>query len=222
MDQEIREIVRKNTSKGDHVEDLSPMDPPSAYEPPGAGLSVPYEEMHPYLKRLRDEHIICMSELADFEACLNTITQQGPSENTDAVLNGFFGFVERVLLPHNQREEVELFGLLEERLLSSGEHSTSAIPGAKVSTAVDLMKSDHLQYLQISAVMTNFFGISKRLPDEQSRLYVLDAAVRQGRKLIEDLKLHIFREDEVLFSLAHNLIKPEEFDQMARLGHRAE
>ena len=106
--------------------------------------------------------------------------------------------------------------------MSSGEHSTSAIPGAKVSTAVDLMKSDHLQYLQISAVMTNFFGISKRLPDEQSRLYVLDAAVRQGRKLIEDLKLHIFREDEVLFSLAHNLIKPEEFDQMARLGHRAE
>ena len=53
MDQEIRDIVKKNSSKGDHIEELSPMDPPSAYEPPGVGQSVPYEDMHPYLQRLR-------------------------------------------------------------------------------------------------------------------------------------------------------------------------
>ena len=32
------------------------MAPPSAYEPPGQGLDVPYEDMHPFLQAFRDEH----------------------------------------------------------------------------------------------------------------------------------------------------------------------
>ena len=47
----LKRVVEKQTDQ----EELSPMDPPEAYEPPNLE-AVPYEEMHPFLQKLRDEH----------------------------------------------------------------------------------------------------------------------------------------------------------------------
>jgi|MDTC01.1.fsa_nt_gb hemerythrin-like domain-containing protein len=73
---------------------------------------------------------------------------------------------------------------------------------------------DPIEFLQISAIMTNFFRLAPQLPDEDSRNFVLNSALRQGRSLVEDLRLHIFSEDEVLFSLAHRLISSAELSEM--------
>ena len=62
--------------------------------------------------------------------------------------------------------------------------------------------------------MLNFLGVAGHLPDERSRQILIGAAAAQGKDLIEKLRLHIYREDEVLFALAHNLISTEEFDRM--------
>jgi len=218
-----RDRICRDVEKGDHEEEVSPMDPPDAFAPPGEDQSVPYAEMHPLLQAFRDEHELCVIELDAFEAALDSLRQGGVALSADDgasdgandgaahdALSKFFGFLERVVLPHNRREEKVLFPLLGRRLVESGEHSK----GPRPTTAVDVLLAEHLELLQLSAVMTNFFRIAPRLPDEASRHYVIDAAIRQGRILVEQLRLHIFREDVVVFSLAHKLLSKEELDRM--------
>ncbi|MBT4478160.1 MAG: hypothetical protein HOC66_02015, partial [Flavobacteriales bacterium] len=60
----------------------------------------------------------------------------------------------------------------------------------------------------------NLIGISSRLPDEDSKNIVSDMAYQNSLELIEMLRLHIYREDETLFQLAHQLISSEEFEEM--------
>ncbi len=205
-----KDRIRRKVDKGDHEEELSPMAPPDAYAPPGEDQSVPYEEMHPFLQGLRDEHEECVAELQAFESALDNLRNHGPSGEVHDVLAKFFGFLERVVLPHNRREELVLFPLLAQRLVESGEHSK----GPQPTTAIDVLRADHVELLQVAAVMTNFFRIAPRLPDEASQHYIIDASIRLGRNLVELLRLHIFREDVVVFSLAHKLLNAEELDRM--------
>lgn len=172
------------------------MDPPDAYHPPGDDQAVAYADMHPLLRGLRDEHAQGEAELAAFIETLDAVVAGAPSPETDVGLNRFFAFLEDVLLPHNRREERVLFPLLARRLVESGEHGN----GPTKATAVDVLRADHMGFLQLAAVMTNFFGFAPRLPDEPSRKLMVDAAVHQGRRLAEQLRLHIFREDHVVFS----------------------
>ena len=74
------------------------------------------------------------------------------------------------------------------------------------------MEDDHLKAVQLAAVILNFMGLALRLKDEPSRLIVLDSALEQGKDLVELLRLHIFREDNIIFSAAHRLISKNEFD----------
>ncbi|MBK8677646.1 MAG: hypothetical protein IPN25_02730 [Sphingobacteriales bacterium] len=53
-----------------------------------------------------------------------------------------------------------------------------------------------------------------RLPDIASRAMVLDAAVEQGKALVEMLQLHIFREDNVVFAQAQQYVAKDELDDM--------
>ncbi len=204
--------IIRNVEKGDHFEDLSPMDPPDAYSPPGAGQSVPYEEMHPVLRELRDEHTSYLGELDAFEQVLPQLTDRGPDLAANKALGRFFRILETEVLPHNRREERELFPLLAERLIESGEHSK----GPQPTTGVDILETDHVSLLQQSAVVLNLLRLVERLPDPASQQVVLQAAAEQGKTLAADLRLHIFREDEVILSLAHKLITTAEFDRMGR------
>ena len=200
--------LRRFIEKGDHIEEFSPMAPPDEYDPPCGGLNIEYQDLHPMLQALVDDHEEIRKELGDFEAALTKIRTDGPSDAVNDDLNHFFEFLNTVVFNHNRLEEKTLFPLLGERMLESGEHSI----GAKPITAADVLTNEHLDFLQLAAVMTNFFRLAPCLPEENSRYYVLDAAIRQALELIKQLKLHMFREDKVVFPLAHQLITQEEFD----------
>ncbi len=189
---------------------LSPMAPPDAYDPPGEGLAIPYEEMHPLMRAFRDEHDSFGKVLAEFRSALDKMASSGVERETDVIVREFFRHLDEEVLPHNRREEKVLFPLLAERLVASGEHSK----GNLRTTAVDLLEDDHEQILQLGAITFNLFALASRLPDAKSRTVVFDTALQQGMELAEVLRLHIFREDNVVFSLAHNLITPSEFDRM--------
>ena len=202
--------LRKQPERGlDGGKGLSPMDPPDAYAPPSVE-PVPAAELHPFLRKLRDEHAPLMEELNAFEAAILSIQKNGYTKESDAKLKRFFHFFDREFTPHNRRDEAALFPLLHERLIAAGEHGKGKVP----TTAIDLMEDEHAKATQLAAVALNFLGLAFRLPDERSRLIVLDAALEQGKNLVELLRLHVFREDNVVCSLAHRLISRAEFDEM--------
>jgi len=193
----------------DVVDELSPMDPPDGYMPP-ASESVPYAEMHPFLQKLIDEHKNFSKELDNFEEILLSIQENGIEKETNSKLRNFFQFYDNNSIPHHQKEEKVLFPLLSERLIEIGEHSQ----GPSQSTAVDMLEDDHIKSVQLAATVFNLFALSGRLPDHNSRLVVLDIALEQGKSLVELLRLHIFREDSIVFPIAHKHISEHEFDTM--------
>src|SRR3990172_9261073 len=202
--------LRKQAERGlDRGAGLSPMDPPDAYAPPSVE-PVPAAELHPFLRKFRDEHAPLTEELNAFEEAILSIQKNGYTRESDAKLKHFFHFFDREFTPHNRRGEAALFPLLHARLIADGEHGKGKVP----TTAVDLMEDEHLKAMQLAAVVVNFLGLAFRLPDERSRLIVLDAALEQGKNLVELLRLHVFREDNVVCSLAHRLISRAEFDEM--------
>lgn len=189
---------------------ISPMDPPNAFAPPASADQIPLEALHPVLRQLREEHTALLEEITRFEAAILAIQQEGYTKTHDLALRHFFHCFEHDFIPHSRREDAQLFPLLHARLVESGEHAIATDP----TTAVDLMEDDHVKAVQLAAVVVNFLGLAFQLPDDASRLIVLDAALEQGKNLVELLRLHIFREDHILFPMAHRLITADEFDRM--------
>ena len=113
---------------------------------------------------------------------------------------------------HNLKEEKVLFPLLHDRLLEQGEHSPGAIP----ETAVDMLENDHLKIMQLTTLTFSLMGISSRLTDPASSAVLVDMAVEQGNALVELLRLHIFREDNVVFALAHKYLTAEDFAEIVK------
>jgi hemerythrin-like domain-containing protein len=201
--------LKRKVEKQTEQEEFSPMDPPDAYSPPNME-TVAYEKMHPFLQQLTDEHKACVKELDTFEETLIHIQQNGIDKTVNEKLSKFFEFFDDHIVKHNQKEEKILFPLLHQRLIENGEHGHGAVP----ITAADMLEDDHIKALQLAAVVFNFFGLVMRLPDPDSRLVVLDAALEQGTVLIELLRVHIFREDNIAFVQAHKFISEAEFDEM--------
>lgn len=193
----------------DIAQGLSPMDPPDAYAPASIA-PVPVEALHPLLRKFRDEHVPFMEELNAFEAAILSIQKNGYAKEADAKLRHFFHYLDQEFTPHSRREEATLFPLLRERLIASGEHGSGSAP----ATATEVMEDEHAKAMQLAAVVVNFLGLVFRLPDERSAVVVLDAALEQGKNLVELLRLHVFREDNIVFPLAHRLISTAEFGQM--------
>jgi iron-sulfur cluster repair protein YtfE (RIC family) len=131
-------------------------------------------------------------------------------EGINASFREFFTYFDDKVLEHNRREERQLFPLMHRRLVESGERST----GPEPTTAVDLMEDDHVKFIQLGALAFNLLGLAARLPDERSAVFTYDAAFDAARELTEGLRLHIHREDSILFPLAHKLLGHEELDRI--------
>ncbi len=205
----LKRMVEKQTEQ----EEFSPMNPPDAYAPPGIE-AVPYEKLPLFLQKLVDEHKVCINKVEAFEEILLRLQKNGlvPDPEVDKGLKLFFSFLDEKIVRHNLKEEKILFPLLQERLLEKGEHSKGQFP----KTAVDMLEDDHIKLMQVAAVTFNFLGLAARLPDANSRAIVLDAALEQGKSLVELLRLHIFREDNVVFPLAVKYLNSDELLEMEK------
>ena len=203
--------LERRAEKQAERKEYSPMDPPDAYAPPGME-AVAYEAMHPFLQHLMDDHQAVIDALESFEGVLIQIQKEGVSRSVNQGLSDFFRFLDEQIVHHHGKEEKLLFPLLQERLLEKGEHSQGPVP----KTAVDMLEDDHMKAMQLAAVTFNFFGVAPRLPDPASRALILDAALEQGKTLVELMRLHIFREDHIVFPLAHTHLTPDELDDMER------
>lgn len=203
--------ILRNASKELDQDELSPMDPPDAYEI-NTPDQVSENEYHALIKQYMTEHKSAMEVLEDFEKAMLRFKKTGYKldDEINTSFRKFFEFFENNLLDHNRREEHELFPLLDKRMIESGEHSEAENP----TTAVDMMEDDHVKFIQLGALVFNMLGLAARLPDPNSRMFTYDVAYDNARELVETIRLHIYREDNVLFPLAHKLITFEEMDAM--------
>ncbi len=207
--------IKRNVEKSLEMEENSPMDPPDAYD--GTTIEdVKYEEMDALLQQFINEHKTGIKQIEQFEAALMAFKENGYrlTDEINKAFGEFFHFFDHNILDHNQREEKQLFPLLHQKLIESGEKGE----GLEPRTAIDMMEDDHVKFIQLGALTFNMLGLAARVPDERSRMFVYDVAFNNGRELIEMLRLHIFREDNILFPLAHKLISREEFTRLAN-GH---
>jgi len=175
---------------------------------------VPYDQMPKVLQNLMDDHKAFKAALTNFEESLGKLRARGlaPDKEIDEALRYFFGFLDDQMVQHEVKEEKILFPLLQERLIEKGEHDAADEP----KTAVDMLQDDHSKVTQLAAVTYNFLGLAPRLPDAESRAIVLDAALEQSKTLAEILRLHMFREDTIVFPLAAKYLTDQEFDELER------
>lgn len=202
----LKRMVEKNSVGPE----MSPMDPPEISD--NTVLPTNYEEYHGCLKQLIYEHKEFTSRLEEFEKAIlffkeNGLQQQEEIKNS---INNFFSYIDNTILLHNKKEEKYLFyrlsQVLNEKEIFSGSGSSN--------TVVDIMEDDHSKLIQLSALAFNLLGLATRLPDPNSRLIVLDLAIEQSLAMIELLKLHIYREDHIVFDLANEHLTKDELDQL--------
>jgi len=205
--------IRRMVEKESGLNELSPMDPPDAFKPPTVD-AIPYEELSPFLQKMLDEHKLFTSELEVFEKSLIEFKKNGWRLNDEIQqsFSKFFELMDNQMVKHHLKEEKILFPLLQTRLIENEEHSQGPFP----KTAIDMLEDDHLKIMQHMTLMFNFLGLAPRLPDLQSAALTFDVATEQGFALIELLKLHIFREDHVVFPKAQKYISEKEFDAMIK------
>ena len=212
-----RDPLKRQAESGLEGDELSPMNPPDAYQPP-TDNSVPLDEIHPFLRGLIEEHVPFVKTIDEFEATLLEIQQEGINRQRQETLKNFFIFFDEEFGPHNRKEERLLFPVLNQVLIDRGEHSKSF----PIHTAVDMLEDEHTNAIQLVAVVFNFFALFSRLTDRNSQLMVLDVAIEQGKALAELLKLHIFREDQIVFSLAHKYVDHALLDEMQAKADQAD
>src|SRR3972149_5298601 len=196
MDTNHQDKIKRSAEKQFETTEYSPMSPPDAYKPPAMN-PVPYEQFSPILQLLIDEHKTISAELDKFENTLVKIRKEEFSQEANKNISAFFEFLDEQIVRHHLIEDRFLFPLLHQRLLEVGEHGNGPIP----ETAVDIMENDHIKVMQLAALIFNIIGISARIPDAASRTMLLDFAIEHGMTLIEATRLHIFREDNMVFAL---------------------
>ena len=204
------DFIKRNAEKETNGQpEYSPMDPPDAYKPPGIE-PVAYHELSVFLRHLIDEHKIILVELDKFETALLDMRKTGINKEINKKFSDFFQFLDDIIVMHNLKEERVLFPLLHDHLIDIGEKSATAIP----ETAVDMLENDHIKIMQLTTLSFSLMGIASRLTDPASRAVLVDMAVEQGNSLVELIRLHIFREDNVVFALAHKYLTAVEFKEM--------
>ncbi len=203
--------IKRVAERQNEQPEFSPMDPPDAYSPPNQE-EVPFEEMPQFIQDLMREHEAAIERITAFEEVLKTLRNEGVTRELaeSGATGDFYHFLDESALEHNSVEEKLLFPLLKERLLANGEHGQ----GESQRTSVDLLEGDHVKIIQLGAVSMNLLSLASRLRDPASRAVTLDLAIAQAEELCETFRLHIFREDHVVFPAAKRLITEEEFASM--------
>ncbi len=189
--------------------EMSPFSPPSAYDAPKEE-EVAYEDMHPFLQELIDEHKEYSKKLEIFEETIMFIEGGRIDKEIDARLRDFFAYMDKEVIPHNREEEKALFPAISKSMLKEGKHSK----GHDKFNVIDVLEDEHVKIIQMLSVTFNMFALFVRIPDERSRIMILDVALNQAKELLELLKLHIYREDTIIFSYANRHLSIEELTKI--------
>jgi regulator of cell morphogenesis and NO signaling len=191
------------------VEELpsSPMDPPEAYKPL-CDDKIPVGELAPFLQELCEEHEKYLKVLSVFDNALVSLKKNKwkMTPEISMALKEYFQFVDESVRLHNRKEERALFPILWQRLLESGECGVGDAP----VTPVDIMEEEHQKVSQSMSLVFNFLGLAPRMKDTKDRDLLFEHVFGLGQEIVETMKLHIFRENTILFPMAQRLLTEDD------------
>jgi hemerythrin-like domain-containing protein len=206
------DFLKRNVEKDTNGQaEYSPMDPPDAYNPLTVE-TVPYKDLHPALQLFMDEHKNAVTKLEEFEKTLIEIKDEGMNKERNKRLAVFFNFYDNNIVLHNIKEERVLFPYIHDRMIDNGEHGTGPIP----QTAATMLEDDHDRTIEMATLAFGLIRISSQITDPASRSFLMNTAIEQGLSLIELLRLHIFREDKIVFPLAHKYLTATDFEEITK------
>ncbi len=204
------DYIKRFVNKDDGADPVySPMDPPGAYKPPAMD-AVPFEDLHPILQLFMNEHKATLDKIEELEKTLLEIKREGINKERNKRLGEFFEFLDNNIVSHNLKEERVLFPYIHDRMLENGEHGIGPVP----DTAVDMLENDHIKMMELATLTFSLMGITSRITDPVSNALLTDTAIEQGLSLVELLRLHIFREDNVVFPLALKYLTADDLDEI--------
>lgn len=188
----------------------SPMSPPEAHSPP-CNVKVNYQDMHPFLKQFIDEHNELKAKMDSFQVVLRDLSlNQNVIGTTDKTIKTFFHEFMKEFTLHNQREEKILFPVLGQRFLQIGEHSRTNNP----ITPIDVMEDEHKEAFKVVTECVCIWDLVQKVFDPPSQAILIRTFIRKSNTLLEMMRLHIYREDDIVFSLAQRHLTAEELDGM--------
>ena len=106
----------------------------------------------------------------------------------DEKLRQFFSYFDDQIVSYNQEGEKYLFARISKKMTADEDFDV-----------IDFLETDHVKSIQMAAVAFNMLALFLRIPDEKSRFIILDIALNQAKELLELLKVHIYREDTMIF-----------------------
>lgn len=217
MDLNLKELNRidplkksAEVSAQDMGNELSPMSPPEAYEPP-SDSQIDYDSLHPFLQNLMDDHVDLKKKLKELKVVFDQPKRGNEiNQTTLRALDTFLQFFNEEFTPHNQKEESKLFPLLNDKLIENGEHS----PTKEKFTGVKILKDDHTNAARLEGILSQLLKIILSLDHEPSKEIIYQELKKRGNELIDLMQLHIFREDFIIFGMAQELLTIEQLDEM--------
>lgn len=202
-----REKLERFAENGLDQPAMSPMEPPPAYDL-HKPMEVAFEEFSLPLQALIKEHEHYVAKLEEFEKALMAFkeTQFKLTAPVSNAFSDFFRMVGEEMIRHHTKEEKMLFPVLKKRLIESGESNHSQWP----TTPCDVMEDDHQVLMITTSLVMNLLGIATKLTDDRSQYVLFHYAYEQAKEAVESLRLHIFKENHVLFPLAQKLLTVDE------------
>ena len=164
---------------------------------------IAYENMHPFLQELIDEHNVYTKKLNAFEEAIAIIESGKVDKDIDEKLRQFFSYFDEQIVSYDQEGEKYLFAKVSKKMT---EAENISIMGS--------LENDHMKSIQMAAVAFNMLALFSRIPDENSRFIILDMALKQAKELLELLRVHIYREDTMIFPYAQRNFTDEELTEI--------
>jgi hemerythrin-like domain-containing protein len=164
---------------------------------------IPYEDMHPFLQELIDEHNVYTKELNAFEEAIAMIESGKIDREVDEKLSQFFSYFDSQIVSYNQEGEKYLFSRISKKMSADEDFSV-----------ISFLETDHVKSIEMAAVAFNMLGLSLRIPDKKSRFIILDVALNQAKELLELLRVHIYREGTMILPYAQRNFTNEELTEI--------
>jgi len=164
---------------------------------------ISYEDMHPLLQELIDEHNVYTKELNAFEEAIAMVESGKVNREVDEKLRQFFSYFDDQIVSYNQEGEKYLFVRISKKMTEDENFNV-----------MDFLETDHVKSIQMAAVTFNMLALFSRIPDEKSRFIILDVALKQAKELLELLRVHIYREGTMVLPYAQRNFTDEELTEI--------